>query len=56
MLRFGLLKTAATDCGFNRSMQHLNSNYRGEDVENEVQTEDLLADEGLADQVWEAWD
>ena len=29
-------------CDFNRSMQHLNSNYREEDVENENATEDLL--------------
>jgi len=30
------------DCDFNRSMQHLNSGYRDEDVENEANTEDLL--------------
>ncbi len=29
-------------CDFNRSMQHLISNYREEDVENEVPDEDLL--------------
>ena len=29
-------------CGFNRSMQHLISNYREEDVVNEVSIEDLL--------------
>jgi hypothetical protein len=34
--------TAANDCGFNRSMQHLNSYYREEDVENEVSDENLL--------------
>ena len=33
---------AADDCGFNRSMQHLISNYREEDVENEAASEDLL--------------
>jgi hypothetical protein len=33
---------ATFGCGFNRSMQHLISNYRGEDVENEAATEDLL--------------
>jgi hypothetical protein len=30
------------DCDFNRSMQHLNSNCRERDVENETKTEDLL--------------
>ena len=30
------------DCGLNWSMQHLISNYREEDVENEAATEDLL--------------
>jgi hypothetical protein len=29
-------------CGFNRSMQHLISNDREEDVENETATKDLL--------------
>ena len=29
-------------CGLNQSMQHLFSDYRGEDVENEVSTADLL--------------
>ncbi len=29
-------------CDFNRSMHHLISNYREEDVENEAATEDLL--------------
>ena len=29
-------------CDFNRSMQHLISTYREEDVENETETEDLL--------------
>ena len=29
-------------CGFNRSMQHLISNYREGDVENEAASEDLL--------------
>ena len=33
---------AASDCGFNRSMQHLISNDREEDVENEAATKDLL--------------
>ena len=32
---------SALGCGFNRSMQHLNSNYREEDVVNEVATDDL---------------
>ena len=32
---------ATVHCGFNRSMQHLISKTEG-DVENEVQTEDLL--------------
>ena len=35
-------RRAAFGCGFNWSMQHLNSSYRYEDVENEVSTEDLL--------------
>ncbi len=29
-------------CGFNRSMQHLISKYREEDVADEAETEDLL--------------
>ncbi len=33
---------SALGCGFNRSMQHLISNYREGDVENEAATEDLL--------------
>jgi hypothetical protein len=33
---------SALGCDFNRSMQHLISNYREEDVENEAATEDLL--------------
>jgi len=33
---------SAFGCGFNWSMQHLISNYREEDVENEVSDEDLL--------------
>ena len=33
---------AGMSCGFNRSMQHLISNYREEDVGYEVSTEDLL--------------
>jgi hypothetical protein len=33
---------AALGCGFNRSMQHLISNYREEDVVNEVSDEDLF--------------
>ena len=33
---------AIYDCDFNRSMQHLISTYREEDVENENATEDLL--------------
>ena len=37
-----LTKGAANDCEFNRWMQHLISNYREEDVEYEVPTEDLL--------------
>ena len=36
------LSGAANDCDFNRSMQHLISTYREEDVENETETEDLL--------------
>ncbi|MEJ2331071.1 MAG: hypothetical protein P8Z33_14815, partial [Gammaproteobacteria bacterium] len=35
---YGLLSA----CDFNRSMQHLSSNYRAEDVADEAQTEDLL--------------
>jgi len=34
--------TAGRYCDFNRSMQHLDSHYREEDVENEVSDEDLL--------------
>ena len=34
--------TAANDCGFNRSMQHLISKYREEDVDHEVSTKNLL--------------
>jgi len=30
------------NCGFNRSLQHPNSNYREEHVENETATEDLV--------------
>ncbi len=37
-----LAKEAANDCDFNRSMQHLISNYREEDVEYEVPNEDLF--------------
>ena len=33
---------SAIGCDFNRSMQHLNSKYTEEDVEDEVTTEDLL--------------
>ena len=33
---------SAVGCDLNRSMQHLNSKDTEEDVENEVQTEDLL--------------
>jgi len=35
-------RVAALGCDFNRSMQHLDSHYREEDVENEVSDEDLL--------------
>ena len=34
------LNTAAYGCGFNWWMQHLNSNYREGDVENEVSIEE----------------
>ena len=34
--------TSAFNCDFNRSMQHLISDYREEDVENEAATENLL--------------
>jgi len=34
--------TSALGCRFNWSMQHLNSHYREEDIENEVLDEDLL--------------
>jgi len=43
---------AAMGCDFNRSMQHLISNYREEDVENEAATELELvpgADDGPYD-------
>ena len=33
---------SAFDCGFNGSLQHLNSHYREGDVENETKTKDLL--------------
>jgi len=33
---------SALGCDLNWSMQHLNSNYREEDVANEVSDEDLL--------------
>ena len=33
---------SAIGCDFNRSMQHLISHYREEDVENEAASEDLL--------------
>ncbi len=36
------LGTSALGCDFNRSMQHLISHYREEDVEYEVPDEDLL--------------
>ena len=32
----------ASGCDLSRSMQHLNSNSKEEDVEYEIQTEDLL--------------
>jgi len=35
-------RPSALGCGFNWSMQHLISNYREEDVENEVSNQDLL--------------
>ncbi len=35
-------RMAGDDCHLNRSTQHLISNYREGDVENEVQTENLL--------------
>jgi len=35
-------RMSALGCGFNQSTQHLISNYREEDVENEAATEDLL--------------
>jgi hypothetical protein len=35
-------QVTAFGCDLNRSMQHLNSNYREEDVANEVSNEDLL--------------
>jgi hypothetical protein len=37
-----LVKGSANDCDLNRSMQHLNSHYREEDVEYEVPLENLL--------------
>ncbi len=37
-----MLRTSALGCDFNRSMQHLISDYREEDVENEAATENLL--------------
>ena len=33
---------SALGCDFNRSMQHLISNYREEDVEDEAATENIL--------------
>jgi hypothetical protein len=36
------LQWAASDGGFNGSIQHLNSKYREEDVVDEAATEDLL--------------
>ena len=42
MIRIVVLRQAANGCDFNRSMQHLISNYREEDVENEAASEDLL--------------
>ena len=33
---------SASGCDLNRSMQHLNSNYRAEDVADETETEDIL--------------
>ncbi len=36
------ISMSANGCGFNRSMQHLISNDREEDVENEAATKDLL--------------
>ena len=41
-LKLILVKGSAFDCDLNRSMQHLDSHYREEDVENEVSDEDLL--------------
>ena len=40
--RGGGVHTIALGCDFNRSMQHLHSHYREEDVENEVSEENLL--------------
>jgi IS30 family transposase len=44
----------ALGCGFNRLMQHLFSNYRGEDVANEAATEDLLQRRQRA-MMWDRW-
>jgi hypothetical protein len=35
-------REAALPCDFNRSLQHLSSHYREEDVENEAAIENLL--------------
>jgi hypothetical protein len=35
-------QTTASGCDFNRSMQHLSSSDRAEDVADEAKTEDLL--------------
>lgn len=37
-----LADTPALPCGFNRSVQHLNSNTRDEDVDDEIPNQDLL--------------
>jgi len=35
-------RTSALPCGFNGSLQHLNFNYREEDIKNELSNKDLL--------------
>ena len=41
-VRLRSYRTSRIGCHFNRSTQHLISNYREEDVENEATNEDLL--------------
>jgi hypothetical protein len=42
VVRSGSCRQTALGCGFNRSMQHLSSNYRAGGVDNEAKTEKIF--------------